>query len=78
MGPRSRVGPAEIGELERRSSKRSKLERERQTQQQRLARAEARLAEIEQALAAWDGRDRLLNCKPSWPIRLPAVTEPGR
>jgi DNA repair protein SbcC/Rad50 len=49
----------EIGELEAALKQTSKLERERQAQQQRQARAEARLAEIEPALAAWDGRDRL-------------------
>jgi exonuclease SbcC len=50
---------AEIADLTAALKQTDKLERERQTQQQRLARAEARLAEIEQALAAWDGRDRL-------------------
>lgn len=44
---------AEAAELESQLKQKERLERDYQTQQQRLARAEARLAEIEQAVAEW-------------------------
>jgi exonuclease SbcC len=46
---------AEVGQLEQTLQQSPRLERDRQTQQQRLAQAQARLAEIEQALAEWEG-----------------------
>lgn len=51
----------EIGEMEQRLKQAPKLEQQQQTQRDRKARAEARLAEIRQALAEWqvEGAARL-------------------
>ena len=49
---------AEVGQLEQILQQSPRLDRDRQTQQQRLAQAQARLAEIEQALAEWEGGDQ--------------------
>ncbi|HEX6383160.1 MAG TPA: SMC family ATPase [Anaerolineae bacterium] len=49
---------AEIAQLQKSLQQSPRLERDQQTQQQRLAQAEARLAEIEQAIATWETGDR--------------------
>ena len=45
---------AEVADLEKQLKQKPRLEKEQQTQRDRLARAEARLAEIGQALADWE------------------------
>lgn len=53
----------EVADLEKKLKRLPQLERDQQAQQQRLAQAEARLAEITQAVTTWEAGDAILLAK---------------